>query len=315
MTLARFRWCLLLLAALLAASPGEPPTRRIVVIGASVSDGFGVRLRTRQPDGSQPVMPVTLATLLRAAAKAPEVEVRTHATSMFFSNPEAFAKTSVERAVQDRPTLVLAIDWIFWSAYGWRGVEGKPMKACDDRRALLESGLKALEPLAATGVPIVLGDLPDMRQAIEGGMLTEAMVPDAACLAQLNARLKAWVDAHPSVMLLDLSDVVRRTLADQPVRACNRDWCVTDLGPMLQKDRLHPTLNGTLAVVAAALDAADHRTGGACSKAFDLDPATIRARLAPLARQAQAEAAPPPTTSATAPAPPAAAGSSSRPSP
>ena len=284
------------------------PTRRITIIGASVSDGFGVRLRTTQPDGTRPVIGVDVATLLRAAASEPQT-VTTHATSRFFLSPDAVAKTSVEQAVADHPSLVLAIDWLFWSSYGRSRADGKPIRQCDDRCERLDRALTLLQPLVDTGVPVVLGDLPDMHEAIEGGMLTESMVPDEACLKRLNERIHAWAATRPNVALLDLADVVRRTLSGQPIRACNRDWCQADLGPLLQKDQLHPTLNGSLAVLASALQAADGKTEGKVSKVFDLDPAKVRARLTLMA--AQRKAADTTGSSAAPPAPPAAGGSSS----
>lgn len=287
---------------------------RITVIGASVSDGFGVRLRTTLPDGSRTVTGVNLALLLQAAARDPALQVTTYATSMYFRDPERFARSSVERTLADKPTLVLAIDWMFWNAYGSGGVGGEPIRGCEDRLRLLESGLRAMEPLAATGVPIVLGDIPDMHSAIGGGMISESMVPDAACLTQLNGRLKEWAAARPNVMLLALNEVVQRTLEKKPIRACNRDWCEADLGPLLQKDRLHPTLNGTLAVVAAALDAADHGTDGAASKSFNLDPAAVRSRINELAAT-RTKAAPPTSPSADPAAQPSAGDSASPRSP
>jgi hypothetical protein len=279
MSVASRRWPLLLVALLLAAL-GPTPSRRITIIGASVSDGFGVRLRTTRADGTRPVIGVNVATILQTAAHdASDLSVRSHATSQFFMAPGDTATRSVRAAIEDRPTLVLAIDWLFWSVYGLHRERKDLARTCDERTEGLERALATLQPLVDTGVPIVLGDLPDMRDATDGGMLSTGMVPDAECLERLNARIRAWVAERPSVALLDLSDVVRRTLEGKPVRACNRDWCETDLGPLMQKDRLHPTLNGTLAVVAAALECADRRTAGATSKGFDLDPALVRRRL------------------------------------
>jgi hypothetical protein len=314
-------WTLLALAFTCVALAEAPaPLRKIVVIGASVSDGFGVRLRTQQADGRQPVVGVNVANLRQAAAREPGMQVVSHASSGYFSDPVRFARDSVRKTTQDAPTLVLAIDWMFWNAYGLRGKDSGRLQTCDDRVALLESACATLQPLAESGVSIVLGDLPDMQLAVEGGMLSQAMVPDADCLRRLNEQLRTWAARYPNIALLDLATLVRNVIDGKPVRACNRDWCETDLGPLLQRDRLHPTLNGTLAVVAAALDAADRRTDGAASRAFDLNPATIRERVSRQAGQ-RADGTPArdgvPVTkpSAAPPAQPAAAGSGSNPSP
>ncbi|NBQ16148.1 MAG: hypothetical protein EBU31_16445, partial [Proteobacteria bacterium] len=116
---------------------------RITVIGASVSDGFGLRLRTTLPDGSRPVTGVNVAQVLQAAARDPSLVITTHASSMYFSDPVRYARRSVERTLADKPTLVLAIDWMFWNAYGSSGVGGKRIDGCEDRMALLETGLAA----------------------------------------------------------------------------------------------------------------------------------------------------------------------------
>lgn len=317
MLTTRVRWWILPLLLLVAVADAPVATRRIAIIGASVSDGFGVRLRSGKPDanGTRPVIGVTMAMLLDAAASDPAgVQVMSHASNRFFLAPDAVARDSVRKAIADKPTLVLAVDWLFWSSYGSRRADGEPVRHCDDRAERLERALGVLQPLVDTGVPIVLGDLPDMRDAIEGGMLTETMVPDAECLARLNARIHAWAAERRNVALLELREVVRRALAKEPIRACSRDWCEADLGPLLQKDRLHPTLNGSLAVVAAALQAADAKTAGAVSRAFDLDPAKVRQRLGQRANRSSE--APPATAPPAAPSPPpAAAGSSSPPAP
>jgi hypothetical protein len=311
---------LVLVCTCAALAEAPAPLRKIVVIGASVSDGFGVRLRTQQEDGRQPVVGVNVANLLQAAAREPGMQVVSHASSGYFSDPVRFARDSVRKTTQDAPTLVLAIDWMFWNAYGLRGKDSGRLQTCDDRLALLESACATLQPLAESGVPIVLGDLPDMQLAVEGGMLSQAMVPDADCLRRLNEQLRAWTARYPNIALLDLAALVRNVIDGKPVRACNRDWCETDLGPLLQRDRLHPTLNGTLAVVAAALDAADRQTDGAASRAFDLDPATIRDRVSKQAGHRVdgtpvRNGAPVTKPSAAPPAQPAAAGSGSNPSP
>jgi hypothetical protein len=299
-----------LLVTLLSIAAVADPAARVVVIGASVSDGFGVRLRTAQADGRSRVVGVNLSTILRAAARDPSTQVTSHATFLYFQDPSRAARESVRRTIAERPSMVLAVDWMFWNAYGTSGVGGKQIQGCEDRVELLEDGLRALAPLADSGVPLVLGDLPDMQDAVGGGMLSAPMVPDPGCLTRLNARIRAWCAERPNVMLVDLSDVVRRVLDGKPVRACNRDWCEADLGPLLQRDRLHPTLNGTLAVLAAALDRADRGTDGAASRAFDLDPGTIRERIAKVCADAP-EAPAVSSPSAAPPAPPAAAGSGS----
>lgn len=287
MSFARACCWIAVLVGLLAAGDAPVATRRIVILGASVSDGFGVRLRTTLPDGRRPTGQVTLADMVAEAARDPGVEVIDLATDLYFLKPETTARRTAAEALEERPTLVLAIDWLFWNAYGVRGLEGKPLHGCDDREALLEAALARLDTLAASGVPMVVGDLPDMRSAVDGGMLVASMVPPEDCLKTLNGRLRTWAGRHPNVAVLALGDLVRCTLTGQPLAACGQEWSDARLGPLMQRDRLHPTLNGTMAVLASALEAADRAAGQPVSSRFDLEPDTLRRKLRDrVARQA-----------------------------
>lgn len=269
------------------------PLSRVAVLGASVSDGFGVRLRASLPDGRRPTARVDLADLLEAASRDGSVHAEDLATDTYFLKPEATAARTVAAALEARPTLVIAVDWLFWNAYGVQGVNSRPVRACEDRTTMLDAALDRLEPLAATGVPIVLGDLPDMHVSIEGGMLLPGMVPSAECLAELNARVHDWADRHPNVALAPLADMVRCTLAKDPVRACGQEWSEHRLGPLMQKDRLHPSLAGSMAVLALALETADRVTPQPVSSRFDLDPEALRQRLlARIVREADADGEP-----------------------
>jgi hypothetical protein len=286
---------LLALATLLGCSPPRAatpdPLARVVVMGASVSDGFGVRLRATLPDGTRPTRRVDLADLIQAAARDGDIGVVSLATDTYFMQPDATARRSVEDALKARPTLVIAIDWLFWNAYGVRGVQGKPLRTCEDRLALLATALDRLDQLAASGVPMVVGDLPDMQDSVEGGMLVQAMVPPDECLDQLNERVRAWARGRPNVAIAPMSELVRCTLAQDPVTACGRVWSEAHLGPLMQRDRLHPTLTGTMAVLAVALDQAQRVTGQPVTSRFDMDPAELRQRL--LARMSEGSVATP----------------------
>jgi hypothetical protein len=261
-------------------------------MGASVSDGFGVRLRATLTDGTRPTRRVDLADLIQAAANDGGIGVESLATDTYFMQPESTARRTVADALAAKPTLVIAIDWLFWNAYGVRGLQGKALRTCEDRLALLETALGRLDSLVASGVPLVIGDLPDMQASIEGGMLVQAMVPPVECLDQLNERVRAWARTRSNVAIAPMSELVRCTLARDPVTACGRVWSEARLGPLMQRDRLHPTLTGTMVVLAVALDQAQRVTGQPVTKRFDLNPAALRRKL--LEATADGSAAAPP---------------------
>ncbi|MCE9619912.1 MAG: hypothetical protein K8R92_08380 [Planctomycetes bacterium] len=275
------------------------PLARIAVIGASMSSGFGVRVATTLDDGKKVSEGVDLAALVKIACKDPSVLLANYATSLYFMNPAATARSSAARALSANPTCVLAVDWIFWNGYGVSNVKGERLTKDEERMALLENALQCLQPLCASNIPIVLGDFPDMHSAIGGGMISAPMVPSVECLAALNKRVAEWAQDKPNVCLLPLSQLTTDLAAKKPIKAAGREWTIEKLGPMLQKDRLHPTFAGTVTVLAVALDALDRLTANAALANFEIDPAVLRERFV---KKLQMEAAPSAVT-ATVPTP------------
>ena len=256
---------------------------RIAVIGASMSDGFGVRVTTTLADGKKISEGVNLAELVKVACKDPTVVVSNYTSSMYFMNPARTAQSSATRAcgdnAQEMPTCVLAVDWLFWNGYGISNVRGEKLSSDTERMELLDNALACLEPMCAANIPIVLGDFPDMHSAIGGGMISAPMVPSVECLAALNARVAQWALTKKNVCIVPLSKLTQDLLQKKPIHAAGREWDAQTLGPLLQKDRLHPTFAGTVTVLAATLDALDTKTDKAALKGFEIDPAVLRERF------------------------------------
>lgn len=162
-----------LLALALAASPhledgstAQPAAgllARIAVMGSSASNGFGLTREVGRP--------VSLGDVLDQALVAPHELVADATNSMFFMSPENVGEQLLEDTLAARPTLVVAVDYLFWFAYGYVQEEQRP--------ALFERGLANLDRVECT---LLVGDLPDMSSAIGGGMLLEPQVPKAATL-------------------------------------------------------------------------------------------------------------------------------------
>ena len=256
---------------------------RIAVIGASMSDGFGVRVSTTLPDGKKISEGVNLAELVKVACKDPSVVVSNYTSSMYFMNPARTAKSSAARAcgdnAQEMPTCVLAVDWLFWNGYGISNVRGEKLSSDTERMELLDNALACLEPMCAANIPIVLGDFPDMHSAIGGGMISASMVPSVECLMALNARVAQWALTKKNVCIVPLSKLTQDLLQKKPIHAAGREWDAQTLGPLLQKDRLHPTFAGTVTVLAATIDALDTKTDNTARKGFEIDPAVLRERF------------------------------------
>ncbi len=238
---------------------------RIAVVGASVSDGFGVFIDeesgTARPDaskGTSKSVPsrVNLSDVLRASAPtAPAPIVHHYASGFFFSNPGSVGKSEIDRALGAKPTLVLAVDFLFWYVYGTVAADGEIMQDGAARLANLEVGLAQLDRVLATRVPVIIGDLPDMRDAI-GRMLSKNQVPTPETLEAVNTRITAWVATRPAVKLMGLRTLLAALKGGGALTVAGRAWDPTKLGALLQNDQLHPTFSGTVIIAAGLIDLA-----------------------------------------------------------
>ncbi|MFN0242869.1 MAG: hypothetical protein ACKVWV_08275 [Planctomycetota bacterium] len=224
------------------AATAATPLARVVVLGASVSDGFGL-------DGDVGVR-TTFADVVDAAMLVEHQPVQVRADPLMFLDVDASARRLVEDAKVTKPTLVVAIDYLFWFGYG--------EAASDDARlAKLERGLKSLEGFEC---PLLVGDFADMSLALEVDpqtvmvALAPQQVPSPASLERLNARLTQWAAERPNVVIAPCADVMKRLRADEEVRARGNIWHKGSLEFLLQKDRLHTTLEGSIAMWICAAD-------------------------------------------------------------
>ncbi len=273
----------LCIASLAFAREETKTLARIAVIGASMSDGFGVRVSTTLADGKKISEGVNLSELVKVACKDPTVVVSNYTSSLYFMNPARTAKSSALRAcganAQEMPTCVLAVDWLFWNGYGVSNMKGEKLSGDTERMELLDNALACLEPMCAANIPIVLGDFPDMHSAIGGGMISAPMVPSVECLAALNARVVQWALTKKNVCVVSLSKLTQDLVQKKSIHAAGREWDAQTLGPLLQKDRLHPTFAGTVTVLAATLDALDTKTNKGALVNFEIDPVVLRERF------------------------------------
>ena len=213
-----------------SAAPGpavalqaSPLLDRIAVIGASASRGFG--------------SPLGLADVLEVAIAGAPGTVLDASDSRLFTDPERRGAALVERALGARPTLVVAIDYLFWFGYGHASSE-------DERSRRLERGLRLLERFDCD---LVVGLLPDMSQAV-GLALRGHQVPSASHLAALNGRIRDWAAGRASVRILPLDRLMVDLRERRAIEVGERR--VPAGQALLQRDQLHPTAEG-LAVLAA----------------------------------------------------------------
>ena len=271
-----------------ARAPGTDAAllwRRLHVIGASASAGFGVR----PPWNAQPSerMPALSLDLIAEVARLGQTDATGDASSLFFANPCRTGRSQVDAllARDPLPTVVFAGDFLFWFSYGALDADRKPIAREEQRLALLERGLAELDRVAAAGVPVVVGDIPDMSESV-ARMLAPSHVPKPATRDSANQRIRAWAAGQPLVALLPLAELIDDLRGGRPFDAGRRSWSEAGDGPLIQRDRLHPTFAGTVALLAKSEQAANERFLGVrrpnapgAPAAFEDDPAQVAQRL------------------------------------
>jgi hypothetical protein len=267
----RTRWLAALalaVPALLSAQASRPdapgsPLARIVVMGASLSAGLGAER--------------DLAAALEASLRAPRGAPVDLGEVLFFVNPVASGAKQVEAALEAEPTLVVALDFLFWFGYGSIDAGGGPIEAEAERLELLERGLALL---AALECPLVVADFPDMSGAV-GRVLVQAQVPAEATLAQLSRRVREWAGEREHTIVLPLAEIVARLAAQQELRVGRRTFAPG--ARLLQEDRLHPTLEG-LAAMAQLVGDELVRRGLGREEEFEPELDALLAKLGERAR-------------------------------
>ncbi len=186
---------------------------RTVVVGASVSAGVGGE---------------TIADALKATLVKPG-EIRNLSDVYFFRRPAAAARIQLSTARRLKPTVVVALDLMFWQVYG------------DDRkwRSRFDEVLRRID---AVPVPMLLGDIPDMRHAADW-MLPSRVHPSDGELDEANRRLRDFARVRLRVELVPLSKWTKR-LHDGGVIKLAQGHSV-DAKSLLTVDRLHPNAKGT----------------------------------------------------------------------
>ncbi len=233
---------ILFVAIATAETPAmNSPFNRIAMIGASVSAGFTESELFGGPKTAQ----YRLHHYLNAALLSPHEPVTNLAHAMFFLAPEAETQRQIERVAKLKPTLVTAVDFLFWFCYGdFSEIE---------RLEEFEKGLKFLESVQC---PLIVGNIPDASAAIKTGMLRAEQVPTAKTISAANQRLKEWAKKRPQVAILSISDFLHNALANQPLTVHKLTIPQGKTRALLQNDLLHTTSRGCAALALAILDAA-----------------------------------------------------------
>lgn len=220
-----------LLPAQEPASAGKPHKLRLHVIGASVSGGFrdGPMFGAEEQGDS-----VTMQQLLKKWA-GEQARVTTHSTTemtAMFTDPMKIGREQIDGVDKAKPDLVVAIDLLFWFAYGYVDADRPEAEA---RKERLQVGL---DLLATLKMPVLIGDLPDMTGAARR-MLNPRQIPSPEVLAKLNAQLAAFAADHANIHLMSLATAVKAMRTDGVTLPLHDGPLATAPGALQQGDKLH----------------------------------------------------------------------------
>ncbi len=250
-----------------------------VFVGASATAGFGV---VAKAEGHSPsIVSVPLAASF-AGVVTSKVAVADLGAPFFFLSPGTTGRSLIDRALAKDPTLVVAIDFLFWYVYGADDGQGQRLKSEADRLAKLELGLQQLERFPAA-LPIVVGDLPDMSLAV-GKMLAPSQMPKIETIAKANERIKAWVAKREHTTLFGLASLVTALKSGKPIVAGGLTFETKSDKPngadkLIQMDDLHPTLRGSIAMALTIVDVINQKVDAGQRATVAKDEAAAKERV------------------------------------
>lgn len=215
---------------------GATLLERTVVLGASLSDGFNLKPELKASADFADVLAA------QRSSAHPWEAVHSGGDATFFLDPIGTGRGQIAEAKKVRPTLVIAVDFLFWFAYGHQPEA--------QRETRLEEGFAFLETF---GCPLVVGDLPDVSKALDGEgflgqpMVVAAQVPTPATLAKLNERIADWAAARGDVLVIPLAATLERMHSGEAIELHGRTF-TGGSKRFLQADLLHPSVDGALLV-------------------------------------------------------------------
>lgn len=258
-----------------------PVLRRVAVLGASVSAGFGLDPELDLFSGQESAL--RLATVVDASIVGAHDAPVDRATMAFFMRPADVARKTAKEAAEAKPSMVVALDYLFWMTYGRRD-PGDPKR--------FEAGLKELEVFTC---PVLVGDLPDFNGVeVSPMMLPPQAIPPKETLVKQNERLREWAKAHANVVVVPVRDMFAKLVADQAIELRGNKFGAGAKRQLMQVDGLHTTLDGTSALWVLALDTwLATKPQGVDAKALEFDvPTLVRKAQAAKAAQAKGGASP-----------------------
>ncbi|MFT3687203.1 MAG: hypothetical protein QM783_20155 [Phycisphaerales bacterium] len=241
------------------------------ILGASASAGFGCE--TTVPPDNRAVL-VDMESVYNASVPGWHGDPLFLADASFYTRARTAAKEQMDAALAANPSMLVAIDYLFWSVYHGRDSAMSPDNLLRDRLDALEQALAQLDRFQG---PILVGDIPDMSPAI-GRMLSKQMVPPPDQLATFNQRIHQWAAARSASAPAIIVPTAQLALQIQAKGDVTTSYGPLSADNLIQKDQLHPTPTGLAAMLREGLHGlADRKIIGPTD--FRSDLADITSRL------------------------------------
>jgi lysophospholipase L1-like esterase len=231
---------------------------RLVVIGASVSNGFGLR--------------VSLADALHASIAVPHEAPLDGTLGDFFRSSDDTRATIIDTAIAREPTAVIAVDFLYWYVHG--------SSRRDEQQARLDLGLAEL---ARFECPVVVSLLPDLSTA-PAFLFAADLMPRGPALAAHNRRIAAWAVTRANVILLPLPVTLEDIRHGRALRIGSWSWEAGSSMRFLLPDGTHPTETGLVMIACMVNEALRLRVPGLTAAAFVPDAGEILETLRAIRR-------------------------------
>lgn len=235
----RYLFSLILLTAWLPLASAQSLLERPVIIGASVSDGYEHTERLGGPRSDA----LALDLYLQKAFKSPVKEIQNFSNRFCFIHPLGISHRQVSDALETKPTVIIAVDQLFWQLYG-------NFASAERRLITFKAALKKLDPITC---PLIIGNIPDASHSL-GKMLAASQIPDMKTVDEANDILNEWVKKRKKTAIIDLSSFMKSCVANKEIKLKHVTYPQGTTKKFLQTDMLHPTAIGAKAISYAVID-------------------------------------------------------------
>ena len=236
------------LLMLLPLQGEEDLYQRPVIVGASLSDGF--YLAELGLPFSEKSKALGMHHFLQKNRVSDGDRILNFGSNWMFLAPGPKGDYQIKKAREAKPTVVFAVDFLFWYLYGNE-------RARNEDRGLtrLEFFEKGLAKLATFDCPVVVGNIPDAGKSV-GVILAPGQYPGVEGVTAANLRLDRWLTEHPKMVKIDLAGFHRLASNDEEVQVGEIAVPAGETREsFLQWDLLHPTPEGIDAIVKVAVTA------------------------------------------------------------